>query len=69
MAVEFSIECCRTAQEYTLTLAMQYPEGYSYDWLDDVLTLPVMYVRPLAGVAPLRHAVECSRAKVMSVES
>jgi ABC-type polysaccharide/polyol phosphate transport system ATPase subunit len=69
VAVEFSFECWLTAQEYTLTVATQYAEGYSHDWLDDVITFQVVDARPLAGVANLHPQVECTRAEVIRVES
>ena len=34
--VEFTFDCLLTRQDYTLTVATQYREGYSQDWLDDV---------------------------------
>ena len=69
VAVEFTFECWLTAQEYTLTVASQYAEGYSHDWLDDVITFQVVDARPLAGVANLHPQVECTRAEVVRVES
>lgn len=69
VAVEFSFECWLTAQEYTLTVATQYAEGYSHDWLDDVITFQVVDARPLAGVANLHPQVKCTRAEVIRVES
>lgn len=69
VAVEFTFECWLTAQEYTLTVASQYAEGYSHDWLDDVITFQVVDARPLAGVANLHPQVECTRAAVVRVES
>jgi len=69
VAVEFTFECWLTAQEYTLTVASQYAEGYSHDWLDDVITFQVVDARPLAGVANLHPQVECTRAEVARVKS
>ena len=34
--VEFTFDCLLTRQDYTLTVATQYREGFSQDWLDDV---------------------------------
>lgn len=36
--VEFTFDCLLTRQDYTLTVATQHREGYSQDWLDDVLS-------------------------------
>ena len=40
--VEFHFDCLLTRQEYTLTVATQYPEGFSQDWLDDVISFSVI---------------------------
>lgn len=54
---EFSFDCLLTRQDYTLTVATQYPEGYSQDWLDDVLAFPVVDTREVAGLANFRTQV------------
>jgi len=69
VTVEFSFECWLTPQEYTLTVAAQYSEGYSHDWLDDVITFRVVDARPLAGVANLHPSVRCTKAGVPRAES
>ena len=40
--VEFTFDCLLTRQDYTLTVATQYAEGYSQDWLDDALSFSVI---------------------------
>jgi lipopolysaccharide transport system ATP-binding protein len=55
--VEFRFDCLLTRQDYTLTVATQYPDGYSQDWLDDVLSFSVVDARDVAGLASLRTRV------------
>ena len=69
VAVEFRFECWLTPGEYTLTVATQYAQGYSHDWLDDVITFHVVDTRSLAGVANLHPTVKCTKAAVSRVES
>jgi len=59
--VEFGFECLLTRQDYTLTVATQYPDGYSQDWLDDVLSFSVADVRDVAGLASFRTQVDWRR--------
>lgn len=56
--VEFRFECWLTPQQYTLTVATQHAEGWSHDWLDDVLAFDVVDTRKAAGVANLRAKVQ-----------
>jgi lipopolysaccharide transport system ATP-binding protein len=57
LEVNFRIPCRLTAQQYTLTVATQSPDGSSHDWLDDAIAFDVVDTRPLAGVADLRAEV------------
>jgi ABC-type polysaccharide/polyol phosphate transport system ATPase subunit len=59
--VEFRFDCLLTRQEYTLTVATQYPEGFSQDWVDDVLSFSVVDARDVAGLANLRTRVNWRR--------
>src|SRR5262249_790042 len=59
--VEFAFECLLTRQEYTLTAATQYPEGFSQDWLDDVVSFSVVDSRDIAGLASLPTEVNWRR--------
>ncbi len=59
LEVDFAFECWLTPQEYTLTIAVQHPDGHSHDWLDDVITFRVLDHRKLAGVANLHPKVSC----------
>jgi ABC-type polysaccharide/polyol phosphate transport system ATPase subunit len=59
--VEFAFECALTRQDYTVTVATQYREGYSQDWLDDALAFSVIDTREVAGLANLKTRVEVRR--------
>ncbi len=59
LEVEFAFDCWLAPQEYTLTVAVQHPEGHSHDWLDDAITFQVLDRRRLAGVANLHPKVQC----------
>jgi len=58
---DFTFDCLLTRQDYTLTVATQYREGFSQDWLDDVLSFTVVDSRDLAGLASLKTKVELRR--------
>jgi len=55
--VEFTFDCLLTRQDYTLTVATQYIEGYSQDWLDDALSFTVADSRDVAGLANFKTKV------------
>ena len=59
LEVDFAFDCWLTPQEYTVTIAVQHPDGHSHDWLDDALTFQVLDHRRLAGVANLHPNVSC----------
>jgi hypothetical protein len=59
--VEFGFDCLLTRQDYTLTVATQYPDGYSQDWLDDVISFSVVDAREVAGLASFRTRVDWRR--------
>ncbi len=59
--VEFSFDCLLTRQDYTLTVATQYPEGFSQDWLDDVISFSVVDSRDVAGLANFKTKVSWRR--------
>jgi lipopolysaccharide transport system ATP-binding protein len=54
LEIEFQFECWLTPQHYTVTVATQYSDGSSHDWLDDVLSFEVLSPRQAAGVTDLR---------------
>ena len=55
--IQFQFECWLTPQHYTVTVATQYPDGSSHDWLDDVVAFDVVDTRSAAGVSNLRAKV------------
>ena len=59
--VEFTFDCLLTRQDYTLTVATQYREGYSQDWLDDVISFSVVDARDVAGLANFKTKVDWRR--------
>jgi len=59
--VDFQFDCLLTRQDYTLTIATQYREGFSQDWLDDVISFSVVDARDVAGLANLKTQVMCRR--------
>jgi ABC-type polysaccharide/polyol phosphate transport system ATPase subunit len=60
--IDFQFDCWLTPQQYTVTVATQYRDGSSHDWLDDVLSFEVVSRRQAAGVADLRARVAWSKA-------
>ncbi len=59
--IDFTFDCLLTRQDYTLTVATQYREGYSQDWVDDILCFSVVDARDVAGLANFRTTVEWRR--------
>jgi ABC-type polysaccharide/polyol phosphate transport system ATPase subunit len=59
--VDFTFDCSLTRQDYTLTVATQYVEGYSQDWLDDAVAFTVVDAREVAGLANFKTAVNWRR--------
>ena len=57
LEVEFEVDCLLSRQEYTLTVATQYRNGLSQDWLDDVLDFRVVDTKDVAGVLNLNTRV------------
>jgi ABC-type polysaccharide/polyol phosphate transport system ATPase subunit len=60
--IDFQFECWLTPQHYTITVATQYSDGSSHDWLDDVISFEVLARRQAAGVADLRARIEWRKA-------
>jgi lipopolysaccharide transport system ATP-binding protein len=59
--VGFTFDCLLTRQDYTLTVATQYREGYSQDWLDDFVSFSVVDARDVAGFANFKTKVDWRR--------
>jgi lipopolysaccharide transport system ATP-binding protein len=57
LEIEFELDCLLSRQEYTLTVATQYWNGLSQDWLDDVLEFQVVDTKDVAGVLNLNTRV------------
>jgi len=55
--IEFELDCLLSRQEYTVTVATQYRNGLSQDWLDDVLEFRVEDTKDIAGVLNLNTRV------------
>jgi ABC-type molybdate transport system ATPase subunit len=55
--IEFELDCLLSRQEYTLTVATQYWNGLSQDWLDDVTDFRVVDTKDVAGVLSLNTRV------------
>jgi homopolymeric O-antigen transport system ATP-binding protein len=55
--VEFRFDCLLTRQDYTLTAATQYSEGFSQDWVDDAISFTVVDSRDVAGLANFKTTV------------
>jgi len=62
--VEFTFDCYLTRQDYTLTVATQYRDGFSQDWLDDVISFSVVDSRDVAGLANFKTKVNWRRITV-----
>jgi ABC-type polysaccharide/polyol phosphate transport system ATPase subunit len=57
LTVDFRFPCQLTRQDYTLTVATQYADGASQDWIDDALQFTVADDQDIAGIAKLRTDV------------
>jgi lipopolysaccharide transport system ATP-binding protein len=57
LEVEFDFQCNLSRQEYTLTVATQYADGTSQDWLDDVVQFSVIEPKDVAGLLNLRPEI------------
>ncbi len=58
LEVLFRFDCLLTGQEYTLTVATQYWDGLSQDWLDDALIFKVVDSKGATGLLNLGTEVE-----------
>src|SRR5215471_1389661 len=55
--VDFGFDCLLTRQDYTITVATQYAEGFSQDWVDDAISFSVVDTRDVAGLANFKTKV------------
>jgi len=58
LTISFSFLAHLTRQEYTLTVATQYHDGRSQDWLDDALQFTVVDDRDTAGLARFQTDID-----------
>jgi lipopolysaccharide transport system ATP-binding protein len=61
LEVDFLLDCLLSRQEYTLTVATQYANGLSQDWLDDAFAFLVIDPKDVAGVLNMKTRVEFTR--------
>jgi lipopolysaccharide transport system ATP-binding protein len=66
LQIEFEMDCLLSRQEYTVTVATQYANGLSQDWLDDVLDFEVVDSKDVAGVLNLNTRVRFSRLAALA---
>jgi lipopolysaccharide transport system ATP-binding protein len=69
MEVEFELDCLLSRHEYTVTVAVQYWNGLSQDWLDDVLDFRVEDSKDVAGVLNLNTRVRHQRIAASAPEA
>ncbi len=62
LEVTFTFHCLLTQQEYTLTVATQHWDGYSQDWLDDVLSFQVLDSKGASGLLNFETKIEWRRS-------
>lgn len=63
LEIDFGMQFNLSRQEYTLTVATQYTDGTSQDWLDDALQFTIVDPRDVAGFLNLSPAIEWRRAE------
>jgi lipopolysaccharide transport system ATP-binding protein len=56
----FEIECALARNEYTVTVATQYRDGMSQDWVDDVASFKVINAADIAGVVHVPTVIQYS---------
>ena len=66
LEIEFQMDCLLSRQEYTVTVAVQYWNGLSQDWLDDVIEFRVEDTKDVAGVLNLNTRVRHQKVAPVS---
>ncbi len=56
--VSFEIECAFASNEYTVTVATQYRDGMSQDWVDDIAPFKVINTADIAGVVHVPTVIQ-----------
>lgn len=64
LQIEFAMNCSLSRQDYTLTVATQYADGTSQDWLDDALQFAVIDPKDIAGLLNLRPEIRWCKTAV-----
>src|ERR1051326_641347 len=67
LEVEFELDCLLSRGEYTLTVATQYWDGRSQDWIDEIMDFQVIDTKDVAGVMNLNTRVHHRRLKIEPV--
>ena len=60
LEVCFELECALARNEYTVTVATQYRDGMSQDWVDDVASFKVINAAEIAGVVHIPTVIQYS---------
>jgi ABC-type polysaccharide/polyol phosphate transport system ATPase subunit len=60
LEVCFELECAFARNEYTVTVATQYQDGTSQDWVDDVASFKVINAADIAGVVHVPTVIQYS---------
>ena len=56
--LDFQLDCTFASNEYTVTVATQYHDGSSQDWLDDVASFKVINHAEIAGVVHIPTVIQ-----------
>jgi len=60
LEVCFELDCAFARNEYTVTVATQYRDGMSQDWVDDVASFRVVNAPEIAGVVHIPTVIQYS---------
>ncbi len=63
LEIDFGMEFNLSRQEYTLTVATQYADGTSQDWLDDAVQFTIVDPRDVAGFLNLSPVIEWRKSE------
>ena len=64
--IEFAFDCWLAPQEYTLTVAMQHPDGHSHDWLDDAIVFRVLDRGDWPGWRICTPRCKCASSRIVA---
>jgi hypothetical protein len=60
LEVTFDLQCILARNDYTVTVATQYTDGTSQDWVDDVCSFRVLSTLDIAGVVHVPTSISYS---------